>query len=290
MTPEAGVRSDSGRPGGDVLEPDYQGADPDLPPRHNGEVEWARFNTGAYWDHNYRSLRKDDQAILHVVGEFFAERFGARRGRLSRVGTRDLHGIDVGSGPNLYPALTMLPWCDRITLSDISAPNITWLQEHFELPAADPWSWQEFWDELLQHDGYDQVVDPAQRLRAVQKVERRSVLELPQHTYDMGTMFFVAESMTSYPREFEDATATFLRSLRPGAPFAAAFMDSSSGYEVAGESFPAVREVDVERVAATLRELDADAAVQKIDIVPTNVLRNGYEGMIIAMGTTRREA
>ena len=51
-------------------------------------------------------------------------------------------------------------------------------------------------------------------------------------------MFFVAESITEDPAEFHAALARFVGALKPGAPFAAAFMAGSDGYPVAGTRFP----------------------------------------------------
>jgi hypothetical protein len=61
-------------------------------------------------------------------------------------------------------------------------------------------------------------------------------------------MFFVAESITTRNSEFVRATRSFINSLVPRAPFAAAFMRDSSGYRVGSRDFPAcsVDERDVD--------------------------------------------
>jgi hypothetical protein len=200
--------------------------------RHNGDVVWDGFDPEAYWEHNYRSLRDDDRDILHAVGQFFADWF--RRNDV-RGGT----GIDVGSGSNLYPALTMLPWCSKVLLTDHSGANVAWLGGEAG-DARD--TWEPFWRELVDEAGYEPVAFAEARrlLQGRTVVEQRSVFEMSQvGAFDVGTMFFVAESLTNYPDEFLKATSTFLSLLKPGAPFAAAFMDSSLGYFVGEESFPA---------------------------------------------------
>jgi hypothetical protein len=249
-----------------------------LAPRHNDDVAWDKFPPEEYWDHNYRSLRKDDQEIINTVAHFFAARFLGS-------GSTGRRGIDVGAGANLYPALAMLPWCDDITVTDISAANVTWLERVLKDDDHD-WRWRPFWDELCRHEGYRQLETPAAHLGEVCGVRQCSVFELPPRSFDLGTMFFVAESMTSYPTEFEDATQHFLDSLRPGAAFAAAFMDSSTGYEVAGKPYPAVREVNGQVVEETLKGFGADVRVEKVDVPASDPLRDGYDGMIIAVGTT----
>jgi hypothetical protein len=252
--------------------------------RHNEEVAWDEFAPEAYWRHNYGALRADDRAIILAVGEYFSGHFEDH----PRVAGGQ--GLDVGSGPNFYPALAMLPWTESITLTDHSAANVDWLRQG--LAAArnagpeDAWSWQPFWETFSRFEGYDGQADARRLLAERCRAEQVSVFDLPPRGFDIGTMFFVAESMTSYPTEFEDATEHFLRALRPGSPFAAAFMDKSLGYVVGEKSFPAVREVDSPLVARTLKSFDAIATVEKIPIPGNDPLRDGYDGMIIAVGTT----
>jgi hypothetical protein len=256
--------------------------------RHNNDVAWAEFAPEAYWNHNYRYLRVDDTEIIHAVGAFFADHFKNRPWPVGR-------GIDVGSGSNLYPALAMLPWCREIHLTDQSPSNVAWLREH----AADlgdpadtaPWAWQPFWDEFRNHyKGYPTVADPRTALHRATtgNIRQRSVFDLsPEDAFDLGTMFFVAESMTSFEKEFDVATERFLRCLRPGSPFAAAFMDSSVGYVVADKSFPAVQEVTEDLIKDVLiTQFGADAVVTKVQVPASDPLRDGYKGMIIAVGTT----
>src|SRR4051795_6829954 len=69
----------------------------------NAEVPWDKFDSAAYFAHNYAELRADDAEIIRVVAGFF-DRYGAYRERE--------RAIDVGPGTNLYPALTMLPFAD----------------------------------------------------------------------------------------------------------------------------------------------------------------------------------
>jgi TIR domain/NNMT/PNMT/TEMT family len=251
--------------------------------RHNLEVDWDDFAPDAYWRHNYSSLREDDRAIILAVGEYFSGHFE------DHPEARGGAGLDVGSGSNLYPALGMLPWARTITLTDHSAANVDWLRSHLHRAASsyerDTWEWQAFWETFSRFDGYDAGADARALLSERCQVQQVSLFDIEAGQYDIGTMFFVAESMTSYEAEFEDATKHFLDALRPGAPFAAAFMDKSHGYVVWEKSFPAVPEVDSPLVASTLKSLNAVAQVEKIPIPGNDPLRDGYDGMIIAVGT-----
>jgi hypothetical protein len=252
--------------------------------QHNSGVDWESFDPDAYWESNYRTLRNDDQSIIEVVGEFFSRHFrNAPRPHLLRA-------LDIGSGGNLYPALAMLPWSASITLTDISAANLTWLRAAAAGHGADDprgrWLWQPFWAEYARYVGYQQLADPRRQLAARHEIRLQDVYTLEPARWDLGTMFFVAESTTSDQGEFTDATAAFLRALVPGAPFAAAFMDSSVGYVVADRSFPAVRSVNVSLVRDVLSRFSEDVTVAKVDIPAHNPLADGYEGMIVATGTS----
>ena len=98
-------------------------------------------------------------------------------------------------------------------------------------------------------------------------------------------MFFVAESITQREREFNLALTNFIGMLKPGAPFAAAFMRESRGYRVAGIDFPAVSitPVDVEHRLEPLVDY-----LEVLPVVSSKPLREGYKGMILALGRKRR--
>jgi hypothetical protein len=94
-------------------------------------------------------------------------------------------------------------------------------------------------------------------------------------------MFFVAESISDQKREFKLAVERFVGSLKAGAPFAAAFMENSSGYHVDKLHFPAVA-VSATDVAHCLSALVDELEVQRFR--SEKPLRDGYHGMILALG------
>jgi N-dimethylarginine dimethylaminohydrolase len=241
-------------------------------PGLNSHFPWDDFDSTWYFDHNYRVMRDDDRQITEFVRNFFA--------------TLDLsnhrHGIDVGTGTNLYPALTMLPFCDEVTLYEYAASNVAWLRR--EIQSYSP-SWDPWWSLLIQEPRYMSVDCPREKLAEAARVERGCLFDLSESRWDIGTMFFVAESISSQRSEFRTALGSFLRSLRPGAPFAAAFMENSLGYDVGRQRFPAV--------AITKDEIESCLACETEDLKiyrlgkTSNPLRDGYEGMILATGKVR---
>ncbi len=250
---------------------------------HNADVQWNRFSSEDYWQRNYCKLQAEDQEIIRLVSQFFMTAFA---GRADGAGAR--RGIDVGSGTNVYPALLMLPWTDQILLTDFSESNVEWLRRELADDGA-RWTWRPFWHELQGKEGYDQIGEPRKQLREACQgepgyagIERGSVFELPKARWDLGTMFFVAESITEDPAEFRAALARFTGALKPGAPFATAFMAGSRGYPVAGTQFPAlpITPDDVREHFTALGASDLSVELLRTK----HRVRDGYTGMIVATG------
>ncbi|MFF2526568.1 SCO2525 family SAM-dependent methyltransferase [Streptomyces liangshanensis] len=247
----------------------------------NAEASWDLFDSAAYVDHNYRFLRSDDAQILHLVRDHFSDFFRS----FPEKADGPVLGIDVGAGANLYPALAMLPWCDSITLFERSAANIAYLEG--QRPHYDT-HWDEFWDVLRERDAYRDLSerdDPRVVFRKTAEVAQGDLFSLDRFRgrWSMGTMFFVAESMSTSHQEFETGVERFLRALAPGAPFAAAFMEGSQGYKVGERFFPACSVTGTEIGAALAPYAEGDVTVTPIGM-PGGALRPGYEGMIVACG------
>jgi hypothetical protein len=239
----------------------------------NAEAPWDEFDSQWYLDHNYGKIHPDDRAVISRVGSFFATRaIGRKR-----------HAIDVGSGTNLYPALASLPVAQSITLWEYSASNVRWL-EHGVRPYGQ--LWDPFWEALRESAPmYRRFQRPRAVLPVIAKVEKASVFALPEGLWELGTMFFVAESITGIPAEFELATRNFVTALRPGAPFAAAFIRNSRGYHVRDLRFPAVAVTEHE-VKRVLRPYADELTVEHV--APGQAFRDGWDGMVLALGTRNR--
>lgn len=235
----------------------------------NGDVEWDAFDSDAYFAKNYGYLRDDDAQIIEIVADFFHTAAPVRwRAK----------ALDVGTGANLYPAMTMLPFAGELSLVEPADSNRNWLASELARPHG---SWTQFWSRVsAQRPEYERIKGPFDLLRHNAEIHKGSVFSLPANQFDLGTMFFVAESITTRRDEFQKASRSFVRSLLPRAPFAAAFMRNSVGYSVGGQDFPAcaVTEEDVQKCLAE------DADIKHIQIVESRDLREGYSGMIVATG------
>jgi hypothetical protein len=235
----------------------------------NSDVDWDTFDPEAYRNHNYQALRDDDRQIMEAIRDFFAAA-KVRNGR----------GVDVGAGANLYPSLAMLPFCRSLQLREFSGPNVAWLKQQIERYDD---KWDAFWAVYRRNRQYAAVADPRARLAQITTVQQSNLFKLPQRRWDLGTMFFVACSLSSDIKEFHEATHHFLGSLKPGAPFAAAFMEGSDGYPVGDARFPAVQ-IRSHDVAESLASFAYDVVITRITS-DDDPLRDGYSGgMILAMG------
>jgi len=248
---------------------------------NNADFPWDSFASESYFEHNYGSVRSDDRRIVEFIRDFFAAADIPE-------GTR---GIDVGTGPNLYPALAMVPFCSRIELYEFSGHNIEWLRAQ----RARSWpSWDEglrgFWDLYTESAPYKACgPDPRDLLTERAAIVQGSVFDLkpgPAERFGLGTMFFVAESLSDERGEFELAVDRFLDVLLPGAPFAAAFMEGSKGYDVDGIRFPAT-DVEAADVRRSLERSATGVVLERIGIDGAPILRPGYTGMIIAAGRVK---
>ena len=244
------------------------------PPEH-AEPAWDRFDPDAYYSSNYLHPYADDLAIARILREFFER---------ETIGRRDLAAVDVGTGTNLYPALCVTPWLARVDFVEPVRRNRDWLLRALTTDGA---SWQPFIEILEEHEiyrlgGSDNLFH---RLTAIGHVTDGSVERLQHAAWDIGLMFFVAESITDERAVFEAAVQSFVGAVKPGGMYAAAFMLGSHGYPVGTEVFPAVP-VEPDDIAAALAEAGAtDVDIHELAPGATPI-RDGYSG--IAVATARR--
>jgi|HubBroStandDraft_5_1064220.scaffolds.fasta_scaffold01797_2 hypothetical protein len=247
---------------------DRQGGTP------NNAAPWSDFDAEAYWKFNYDALLPEDVQIIERASNFLIDACGSR--------APISNAVDVGAGTNLYPALLMLPWTERIAFTEYVRANIDWLNQNLAY-APDEWVWQPYWDLVAGLPGYRDVEQPRCRLATNHEIRYESIFELPRRAWGLGSMFFVADGITSDEKEFELAVRSFLGSLTPEAPFMMAFMEKSVGYDVAGVTFPAV-EVTYESLTALLTRIP----VTVTDVLQTDNsvrrLRPGYDGMFLVTG------
>jgi hypothetical protein len=244
------------------------------PNLRNDAVAWSDFDADEYWQINYASVLPEDAEIIQSASKFLIEACGPR--------SSYKRAVDVGAGANLYPALLMLPWIEHIVFTEYASPNIHWLRENLA-DAPGRWPWQPFWDLVASMPCYQDIRQPRRRLAAVHEIRTLSIFDLPARSWDLGSMFFVADGMTTDEGEFKAAVRAFLDALLPGAPFMMAFMEGSTGYDVHGVRFPAVTVTQ-----SSLESLLTELPVAGISILRTDNsirrVRHGYDAMLLVTG------
>jgi hypothetical protein len=88
----------------------------------NDAAPWPDFDADGNWKINYFSVFPEDAEIIRRAGNFLVKACGSR--------PPIKNAADVGAGTNLYPALLMLPWAERIVLTEYAAANIGWRHEN----------------------------------------------------------------------------------------------------------------------------------------------------------------
>lgn len=239
--------------------------------RLNADVNWNLLDSDLYLKKNYATPHKDDLEFIGKVRDFLAEHLRGQTG---------LNGIDVGAGSNLYPTLAMLPFCSDITLLDFSETNVAWLKR--ELDDYSP-TWDPFWAILSEDPAYEAIEPLRETLRQRAAVRTGTIYDLPHEHWHVGTMFFVAESISTEIGEFRSAVSSFIAALKPGAPFAAAFMENSEGWEVGSAEYPAVAVSELDVTEALIAETKIHEVCRRP--VGVDALRTGYTGMILVCGT-----
>jgi NNMT/PNMT/TEMT family len=239
----------------------------------NDAVAWSDFDADEYWKLNFAEVLPEDAEIIEYASKFLIT--ACEPGRFKTA-------VDVGAGANLYPGLLMLPWVERIVFTEYAESNIDWLRKHLAETSGE-WEWQPFWNLVAHQPCYQNIGRPRRRLAAAHEVRALSIFDLPRRTWDLGSMFFVADGLTEDREEFEVAVRTFLGSLVPGSPFLMAFMEGSTGYDVRGVRFPSVR-----LTLPSLEALLARLPVTSTSVLRTNnairALRPGYDAMLLVTG------
>ena len=243
-----------------------------MPHRH--EVEsggWDDFDPEAYCEHNYSRVWPEDDAIVHRLAMVLPDLMATHR---------HVAAVDLGAGSNLYPALAVLPYIDSIDLCDVGSKNLQWLRN--EAKGFDD-RWDKYWELTATTSApHREILDPRAALAERAKVVERSIFDSPEARYDLGLMFFVAESITADIEVFMEGVAAGCRSIKAGGLFIAAFMAQSSGYDVGSVRFPAVS-IDMGDVEAAIAAFVEPTVLERLQS-PTRV-REGYGGMILLVGT-----
>lgn len=238
---------------------------------HNRDVDWNRWPVQTYLEENYRVPHPADLAVIDHHARFY------RRLRPGSIG----RSLEFGAGPNLYPLMLAASVSRHIQAVEPSAASVAYLQGQLR-NGADR-SWSAFYEECRRR--LPTLPPDLNTALSIVEVTHAGAAEIGADAYDLGSMHFVAESVTEDLAEFTALCERFAKAVRPGGPLIAAFMENMGRYRLGdGSSWPGVR-VDSDIVRAVFARLATGIEVTRIEADAT-LPDYGYTGMVLM--TARR--
>jgi hypothetical protein len=242
-------------------------------PLRNGEVDWDRWPVEDYLSENYRELHPSDLAVINHHGAVY------RHLAPDSVGV----SLELGAGPNLYPLMLAAAVSRDIHAVERSPANVAYLTR--QLRDGPDASWSPFY--VACRAGQPALPPALPDALARVRVSQGDLAGVPAGAYDLGSMHFVAESVTEDRDEFHALCAAFARAVRPGGLLIAAFMENMGRYQLGdGSSWPGfpVDQAEVRSAFAPhVERLDLD----RIDADPT-LPDYGYSGMVLLVARRPR--
>lgn len=224
---------------------------------------WNKFEPYTYIQDNYATIHDEDREIIRRLLKFFTS-----------VGKLRL-AVDVGTGPNLYPIMLLLPYIEKVYCVEYAPKNINYLRD--QLHSLDT-NWYAFW-QLIKNGSPDHQIDLLKNLKKKLIIKKGDIYDLPKSSYDLASMFFCAESITDSYKQFQVACLSFIQSAKKNGYLVATFMENSKGYEINGVQFPTYP-VNTSLVRKIFTPYTQNLTVKHIP-VGKQPLRSGYTGMIL---------
>ncbi len=240
--------------------------------------KWDDFDPYEYLERNYgREILAEDKKIIERCIRRLQE-FSIPLGSLLKV-------ADIGTGPNLYPAMIISPYVSsqgHIELLDIAKPNLYFLRELLKESSEEINNWIKF-EKLMCGIGGKLYRNVLKRALGLVEIKKRSIYNLLDNQYEIVTCFFVTEGIHDDQENFKRAVQSLISSVKPGGLVITAHMIGSRGY-YAGErtSFPSVNltVTDLEVAFNNLENLTIDL----IGHDNQKPVRLGYHGMALVIG------
>ncbi len=243
------------------------------------------FDPYEYTMRNYGKAEalKDDQDICKVVS--FA---------LANLDIHDADVVDVGSGPNPYPAGLMLPFAKSVTLLEYAEPNRDYMRAF--LNRTLPHDYAKIWPKFEHHmkegggDPYEGVLTRLQQ--AAQEghvtVEPGNIFRLPKKKWRIASQYFVDDSISIYRSDYREAVASMCDAIEDeGLVISGNMLNDKNhvGYNAGrGRLFP-----NISQNATELKQAytDNDMYSLVIPVGDTRKAREGYYGMVITLAAKR---
>jgi len=258
----------------------------------NKYTSWDQFDPCAYVCHNYNKMMTEDREIISIISnELFCMNIPLKQFKI--VG-------DIGTGPNLYPAILISPYVSEnghIELIEPALPNRNYLKKLFNSlsqndPALFGINWCNYECEIIGLCG-DIYTNSLNRLQRLVKIKNGSIYHLPEKKYDFVSSYFVAESISDSYYQFQLALNKIVSSAFKGGIIVTTHMLHSEGYQAGKNTkFPAVK-ISLDQLEESLIKTGLKQADYKIwtvsTIKPEEKVRKGYQGMAVVIASKVNE-
>lgn len=246
--------------------------------------EWAAFDPYEYVKRNYgdKILEEDRQIIVTVIGALAG--LGVQLGSLELV-------ADIGSGPNLYPSMLMVPYIKngaKIDMLEWSPANREYMTKLLagQLAEDQAATWRKF-EVFMRQQAGDIYEGCEANAKAAVNITEGNIFELPEAQYDLVSSYFVAESIVDSNMPFREAMQSLAKAIKPHGVLIVAHMVGSEGY-YAGEGtlFPAVN-LSVADLKEAYADADLDCTIVPVGENTSEKAREGYHGMAVVIARHR---
>jgi len=178
--------------------------------------DWKNFNPETYIKHNYSNIHQEDKQIIRRLVKFYSQH------HLLKL------GLDIGTGPNLYPLILMLPITKKIESIDFNRQNINYLKGQIMKMNR---NWKRFFNfikKIYKQSGINLI----NSLKTKVIIKQGDIYQLAEEKYDLVSMFFCAESITNDYEKFSSVCNKLINSVKINGLIVAAFMENSSQFFV----------------------------------------------------------
>lgn len=241
--------------------------------------DWEDFEASEYMNRNYSEMILEDREII----QFVVDRL--EKADLPQDGFRC--AVDIGTGPNLYPAMLLAPYIQEggsLELIEYSSTNRDFLKKMLEDHENDE-IWKHFEAAMVSRGG-NKYRGALERAKSLATISAGSIFELPREHYDAVTSYFVSESITISRREFRQALLSLVSSVKEGGVIIVAHMVGSLGwYAGKGTRFPSLR-LDMDDLEEVYSSLDVTFEMHVVDGADDKI-RDGYHGMAVVVARKR---
>lgn len=243
--------------------------------------EWSDFDPYEYTERNYLNngeILPDDKLIIrHAIKTL--KQLGIKPGSLKRV-------ADVGTGPNLYPAMILSPFVApnaEIELLEFATQrsylakllNETHDQKHAII-------WRKF-EEFMIEVGGEIYEESEKKVKKQAIIQYGNIFDLLENTYDFISSYFVAESIVDSQMPFREAIQSLGKAIKHDGILMIAHVVGSDGwYAGKGTHFPAIN-LTAEQIKQVYLDVDLDIISTIAVSHDIQSFREGYHGIMLVI-------